>query len=198
MALSLLSSPLGAEQNTITKIKSGSLSRRRNDFQTYGVYCTCTFKSHCASIQKLLVKSVTSSSANQKQKVLKRIIVVFFMNNKGRVNDKFSQFNHLESNCLISLVVHDSDYKQQLCYRFQSRTTEAAQLEAELNKAQKTLKAAEMLINQLDREHQRWSTQVSEYIRKIHLIADNLKMQFLQPGKCVLLPVCISPKCTFI
>ncbi|KAK2517344.1 Dync2h1 [Columba guinea] len=46
--------------------------------------------------------------------------------------------------------------------KFQSRTTEAAQLEAELNKAQKTLKAAEMLINQLDREHQRWNMQVSE------------------------------------
>ncbi|XP_072706738.1 cytoplasmic dynein 2 heavy chain 1 isoform X3 [Ciconia boyciana] len=46
--------------------------------------------------------------------------------------------------------------------KFQSRTTEAAKLEAELSKAQKTLKAAEVLINQLDREHERWSTQVSE------------------------------------
>ncbi|KAF2973673.1 hypothetical protein EK904_004515 [Melospiza melodia maxima] len=46
--------------------------------------------------------------------------------------------------------------------KFQNRTTEATKLEAELSKAQKTLKAAEMLINQLDREHKRWSTQVSE------------------------------------
>ncbi|XP_040514464.1 cytoplasmic dynein 2 heavy chain 1 isoform X1 [Gallus gallus] len=46
--------------------------------------------------------------------------------------------------------------------KFQSRTTEAAKLEAELSKAQKTLKAAEILISQLDREHKRWSTQVSE------------------------------------
>ncbi|XP_068037518.1 cytoplasmic dynein 2 heavy chain 1 isoform X5 [Anomalospiza imberbis] len=46
--------------------------------------------------------------------------------------------------------------------KFQNRTTEAAKLEAELSKAQKTLKAAEVLINQLDREHKRWSTQVSE------------------------------------
>ncbi|NXG46652.1 DYHC2 protein, partial [Psilopogon haemacephalus] len=46
--------------------------------------------------------------------------------------------------------------------KFQSRTTEAAKLEEELSKAQKTLKAAEVLINQLDREHKRWNTQVSE------------------------------------
>ncbi|NXK72907.1 DYHC2 protein, partial [Amazona guildingii] len=46
--------------------------------------------------------------------------------------------------------------------KFQSRTTEAAKLEAELNKAQKTLKAAEILINQLDREHKRWNIQVSD------------------------------------
>ncbi|XP_009895076.2 cytoplasmic dynein 2 heavy chain 1 [Dryobates pubescens] len=46
--------------------------------------------------------------------------------------------------------------------KFQSRTTEAAKLEAELSKAQKTLEAAEVLISQLDREHKRWSTQVSE------------------------------------
>ncbi|NXI65822.1 DYHC2 protein, partial [Anseranas semipalmata] len=46
--------------------------------------------------------------------------------------------------------------------KFQCRTTEAAKLEAELSKAQKTLKAAEVLINQLDREHKRWSIQVSE------------------------------------
>lgn len=57
-------------------------------------------------------------------------------------------------------------YKECLFYRFQNRTTEAAKLEAELSKAQKTLKAAEVLINQLDREHKRWSTQVSENFHK--------------------------------
>uniref|UniRef100_G1NQJ1 Cytoplasmic dynein 2 heavy chain 1 n=1 Tax=Meleagris gallopavo TaxID=9103 RepID=G1NQJ1_MELGA len=44
--------------------------------------------------------------------------------------------------------------------KFQSRTTEAAKLEAELSKAQNTLKAAEVLISQLDREHKRWNAQV--------------------------------------
>uniref|UniRef100_A0A8B9E7P0 Cytoplasmic dynein 2 heavy chain 1 n=1 Tax=Anser cygnoides TaxID=8845 RepID=A0A8B9E7P0_ANSCY len=51
--------------------------------------------------------------------------------------------------------------------KFQCRTTEAAKLEAELSKAQKTLKAAEVLINQLDREHKRWSTQVSEITHEL-------------------------------
>ncbi|XP_035398354.1 cytoplasmic dynein 2 heavy chain 1 [Cygnus atratus] len=51
--------------------------------------------------------------------------------------------------------------------KFQCRTTEAAKLEAELSKAQKILKAAEVLINQLDREHKRWSTQVSEITHEL-------------------------------
>ncbi|MBZ3869929.1 Cytoplasmic dynein 2 heavy chain 1 [Sciurus carolinensis] len=42
---------------------------------------------------------------------------------------------------------------------FQSRTSEAAKLEAEVSKAQETIKAAEVLINQLDREHKRWNAQ---------------------------------------
>ncbi|KAK7812802.1 LOW QUALITY PROTEIN: hypothetical protein U0070_019828, partial [Myodes glareolus] len=46
--------------------------------------------------------------------------------------------------------------------KFQSRTSEAAKLEAEVSKAQETIKAAEVLISQLDREHRRWNTQVSE------------------------------------
>ncbi|KAF7250799.1 Cytoplasmic dynein 2 heavy chain 1 [Varanus komodoensis] len=46
--------------------------------------------------------------------------------------------------------------------RFQARTSEAAKLEAEVAKAQETVKAAEILIKQLDREHKRWNTQVSE------------------------------------
>lgn len=44
--------------------------------------------------------------------------------------------------------------------RFQSRTSEAAKLEAEVTKAQETIKAADVLISQLDREHRRWNTQV--------------------------------------
>lgn len=44
--------------------------------------------------------------------------------------------------------------------RFQSRTSEAAKLEAEVSKAQETIKAAEVLISQLDREHRRWNAQV--------------------------------------
>lgn len=64
-------------------------------------------------------------------------------------------------------------------YRFQCRTTEAAKLEAELSKAQKTLKAAEVLINQLDREHKRWSTQVGENFHNVLLIADILISPFL-------------------
>lgn len=46
-----------------------------------------------------------------------------------------------------------------LC-RFQSRTSEAAKLEAEVGKAQETIRAAEILISQLDREHRRWNAQV--------------------------------------
>ncbi|XP_015268586.1 PREDICTED: cytoplasmic dynein 2 heavy chain 1 [Gekko japonicus] len=46
--------------------------------------------------------------------------------------------------------------------KFQARTSEAAKLEAEVAKAQETVKAAEILIKQLDREHKRWNTQVSE------------------------------------
>lgn len=45
-------------------------------------------------------------------------------------------------------------------YRFQARTTEAAKLETEVVKAQETVKAAEVLIKQLDREHKRWNSQV--------------------------------------
>ncbi|XP_013915709.1 PREDICTED: cytoplasmic dynein 2 heavy chain 1 [Thamnophis sirtalis] len=46
--------------------------------------------------------------------------------------------------------------------KFQARTSEAAKLETELVKAQETVKAAEILIKQLDREHKRWNAQVSE------------------------------------
>ncbi|EPY79965.1 hypothetical protein CB1_000877044, partial [Camelus ferus] len=50
---------------------------------------------------------------------------------------------------------------------FQSRTSEAAKLEAEVSKAQETIKAAEVLINQLDREHKRWNAQVAEITEEL-------------------------------
>ncbi|XP_056138994.1 cytoplasmic dynein 2 heavy chain 1 [Lampris incognitus] len=46
--------------------------------------------------------------------------------------------------------------------KFQSCTTESAKLEAEVTKAQETITAAQQLISQLDGEHTRWNTQVSE------------------------------------
>ncbi|KAK2099398.1 Cytoplasmic dynein 2 heavy chain 1 [Saguinus oedipus] len=51
--------------------------------------------------------------------------------------------------------------------KFQSRTSEAAKLEAEVSKAQETIRAAEVLINQLDREHQRWNAQVVEITEEL-------------------------------
>ncbi|XP_075905861.1 cytoplasmic dynein 2 heavy chain 1 [Nelusetta ayraudi] len=46
--------------------------------------------------------------------------------------------------------------------KFQRHTTEAAKLEAEVSKAQDTITAAQQLISQLDGEHTRWNTQMSE------------------------------------
>ncbi|XP_065136472.1 cytoplasmic dynein 2 heavy chain 1 [Paramisgurnus dabryanus] len=46
--------------------------------------------------------------------------------------------------------------------KFQCRTTEAAQLESEVNRAQETISAAEKLLQQLDGEHTRWTAQVDE------------------------------------
>ncbi|KAK2847119.1 hypothetical protein Q5P01_010118 [Channa striata] len=46
--------------------------------------------------------------------------------------------------------------------KFQCYTTEAAKLEAEVTKAQDTITAAQQLISQLDGEHTRWNTQMSE------------------------------------
>ncbi|XP_069495113.1 cytoplasmic dynein 2 heavy chain 1 isoform X2 [Ambystoma mexicanum] len=51
--------------------------------------------------------------------------------------------------------------------KFQSRTTEAAKLEAELTKAQEIIQAAEILIRQLDGEHKRWNTQVAEMTNEL-------------------------------
>uniref|UniRef100_A0A3Q3WZD5 Cytoplasmic dynein 2 heavy chain 1 n=1 Tax=Mola mola TaxID=94237 RepID=A0A3Q3WZD5_MOLML len=57
--------------------------------------------------------------------------------------------------------------------KFQCHTTEAAKLEAEVAKAQDTITAAQQLISQLDGEHTRWNTQMSEI--KIEL--DTLPMR---------------------
>uniref|UniRef100_A0A4W3JMF3 Cytoplasmic dynein 2 heavy chain 1 n=1 Tax=Callorhinchus milii TaxID=7868 RepID=A0A4W3JMF3_CALMI len=51
--------------------------------------------------------------------------------------------------------------------KFQTRTTEAAKLEAEVNKAQETIEAAEKLISQLDGEHRRWNAQVAEITEEL-------------------------------
>ncbi|KAL2095874.1 hypothetical protein ACEWY4_008022 [Coilia grayii] len=51
--------------------------------------------------------------------------------------------------------------------KFQSRTTEAAKLEAEVSKAQETIEAAEKLIRQLDGEHKRWNAQVAEITEEL-------------------------------
>ncbi|XP_053561557.1 cytoplasmic dynein 2 heavy chain 1 [Bombina bombina] len=52
--------------------------------------------------------------------------------------------------------------------KFQTRTTEAAKLEAELTKAQEIIESAELLINQLDGEHKRWNTQVMEITEELN------------------------------
>ncbi|KAF3692878.1 Cytoplasmic dynein 2 heavy chain 1 [Channa argus] len=46
--------------------------------------------------------------------------------------------------------------------KFQCYTTEATKLEVEVTKAQDTITAAQQLISQLDGEHTRWNTQMSE------------------------------------
>ncbi|XP_018422828.1 PREDICTED: cytoplasmic dynein 2 heavy chain 1 [Nanorana parkeri] len=51
--------------------------------------------------------------------------------------------------------------------KFQTRTTEAAKLEAELSKAQEIIQSAELLIGQLDGEHKRWNAQVEEITEEL-------------------------------
>ncbi|XP_075054902.1 cytoplasmic dynein 2 heavy chain 1 [Mixophyes fleayi] len=51
--------------------------------------------------------------------------------------------------------------------KFQTRTTEAAKLEAELSKAQEIIQSAELLISQLDGEHKRWNAQVEEITEEL-------------------------------
>ncbi|XP_058489723.1 dynein cytoplasmic 2 heavy chain 1 isoform X2 [Solea solea] len=65
--------------------------------------------------------------------------------------------NKLEDQ-LNSVGAKVSDLKD----KFQCHTAEAAKLEAEVTKAQDTISAAQQLISQLDGEHTRWNTQMSE------------------------------------
>ncbi|XP_076138461.1 cytoplasmic dynein 2 heavy chain 1 [Alosa pseudoharengus] len=51
--------------------------------------------------------------------------------------------------------------------KFQTRTTEAAKLEAEVSRAQETIDAAEKLIHQLDGEHKRWNAQMAEITEEL-------------------------------
>ncbi|CAF93625.1 unnamed protein product, partial [Tetraodon nigroviridis] len=54
--------------------------------------------------------------------------------------------------------------------KFQLHTTEAAKLEAEVTKAQNTITAAELLISQLDGEHTRWNSQMSEIENELNTL----------------------------
>ncbi|CAH2225380.1 cytoplasmic dynein 2 heavy chain 1 [Pelobates cultripes] len=54
--------------------------------------------------------------------------------------------------------------------KFQTRTTEAAKLEAELSKAQEIIQSAELLIRQLDGEHKRWNAQVVEITEELNTL----------------------------
>lgn len=53
-------------------------------------------------------------------------------------------------------------------FSFQLHTTEAAKLETEVTKAQNTITAAQQLISQLDGEHRRWNSQVTNSECIIH------------------------------
>ena len=51
---------------------------------------------------------------------------------------------------------------------FEKTTTEAAKLRVELEKAEETIKAAELLVGKLDVEYDRWNSQVRrDYDRNI-------------------------------
>ncbi|XP_030632529.1 cytoplasmic dynein 2 heavy chain 1 [Chanos chanos] len=58
----------------------------------------------------------------------------------------------------------------ELKQKFQLRTTEAAKLETEVNKAQETIQAAEKLIHQLDGENTRWNAQVQEITEELETL----------------------------
>ncbi|XP_041438616.1 cytoplasmic dynein 2 heavy chain 1 isoform X2 [Xenopus laevis] len=60
--------------------------------------------------------------------------------------------------------------------KFQTRTTEAAKLEAELSKAQEVIQAAELLINQLDGENKRWNSQVVEITEQLSALPNRAQL----------------------
>ena len=49
-------------------------------------------------------------------------------------------------------------------HRFEQRTTEAAKLKLDVDKANETIGAAENLIGKLEGEYKRWSAQVRMYV----------------------------------
>ena len=53
-------------------------------------------------------------------------------------------------------------------HRFEQRTTEAAKLKLDVDKANETIGAAENLIGKLEGEYKRWSAQVRMYI-SVHM-----------------------------
>ena len=50
-------------------------------------------------------------------------------------------------------------------HRFEQRTTEAAKLKLDVDKANETIGAAENLIGKLEGEYKRWSAQVCVYLQ---------------------------------
>ena len=52
-------------------------------------------------------------------------------------------------------------------FRFEQRTTEAAKLKIEVEKAQETINAAETLLGKLEGEHERWSKQVGSNLTTV-------------------------------
>ncbi|KAJ8280434.1 hypothetical protein GJAV_G00054510 [Gymnothorax javanicus] len=70
-------------------------------------------------------------------------------------------------NKLEDLLNSVGEKVKELKDKFQSRTTEAAKLEAEVSRAQETIQAAEKLIHQLDGEHKRWNSQVTEMTEEL-------------------------------
>ncbi|KAI1893942.1 hypothetical protein AGOR_G00128840 [Albula goreensis] len=73
-------------------------------------------------------------------------------------------------NKLEDLLNSVGEKVKELKEKFQSRTTEAAKLEAEVSKAQETIQAAEKLIGQLDGEHTRWNAQVAEITEELETL----------------------------
>ena len=54
--------------------------------------------------------------------------------------------------------------------RFEQRTTEAAKLKLDVDKANETIGAAENLIGKLEGEYKRWSTQVLLFVSLMYSV----------------------------